>query len=170
MRAVVDGFLDLIRTTEGIARALHDQRRHGEGFEMRDAVARSLTPWRREWIAEGNHTVRARRLRPFIQLRTKMRGDAATHRLAADEQLPGAHVPMLDGTKHGPPKRLLEHRCTIRGLAPLLHIGEVERHHGDAAVGEPFRIAGHERMKLPGAGAVREHKKSIEIAIRSEER
>src|SRR5687767_6825528 len=98
MRAVVDCFLDLIRTTERIARALHDQRRHAEGLEMRDAVAGALTPRRREWIAEGNNTVRARRLRPFVQLRTKMRGDAATHRLAADEQLPSAHVPMLDRT------------------------------------------------------------------------
>jgi hypothetical protein len=70
------------------------------------------------------------------------------------------------GLEPGAAERVFEHRRAIGCLAPFLHVREIERHHGDAAVGQAFRIAGDERMKLSRSGAVREHQERIQIAIR----
>ncbi len=50
-------------------------------------------------------------------------------------------------------------------LRRCLHVGKVERHDRDAARGQAARVVGHERMKMTGAGAVREHEQRIELAI-----
>jgi hypothetical protein len=58
---------------------------------------------------------------------------------------------------NGVGKGLLEDRRAIGNLLARAHVGEVEGHDIDAADGETLRHAGHERMLLSGAGAVRQH-------------
>ena len=75
------------------------------------------------------------------------------------------HVAMLDGADDGAAKRVFEHRRAIGRAALLVHVGKVERHDRDAACGQGARITGHERMKMTGAGAVREHEQRVERAV-----
>ena len=57
-RRVGERFGDLVGTTKGIARALHDQGRHGQRLQMRDAIAGAFAARRRQRIAEGDHARR----------------------------------------------------------------------------------------------------------------
>ena len=91
--------------------------------------------------------------------------DAPAHRLAADEQFRCAHVALLDGADHRAAERVLEHRRAIRRLAPLFQVRKVEGHHRDAALRQPFGIAGHERVKMAGAGTMRQHQQGVQVAV-----
>ena len=67
----------------------------------------------------------------------------------------GGHRPVCHGGK-----ARLQRRCAVGDLAALVDVGEVERHHVDAARGETGRHRRHERMMLPGPGAVGQHQQS----------
>jgi hypothetical protein len=93
-----------------------------------------------------------------------VRGHAAAHRLAADEQACSG-TPLArhrDGVVEG----ALEHGRAVRHVPPLLHVGEVEREDVDSAAGEAARGRHHEWMPLSGAGAVRQHEQRLPRPLR----
>ena len=65
------------------------------------------------------------------------------------------HRPVCHGGK-----ARLEHRRAVGDLAALVDVGEVERDDVDAARGQTGRHRRHERMMLPGPGAVGQHQES----------
>ena len=131
-----NGFLHFVGAAERIARPLHDQRRHRQRPQVRDAIAGPVAARRRERIAERDHAGGQRRLRPRVERGGEVRRDAPAHRLAADEEVRGAHVAMGHGADHRAAERVFEHRRPVGRLAALFHVRKVERDHGHAAAAE----------------------------------
>ena len=140
------------RRPEGITLSLHDQHRHADARQMRGAQLLRLAGWMQR-IAERYDPRDAELL--HIVGRRKMRGDAAAHRLAADEHGRPAEVTPR-GTDGGAVARL-ELLGPIRNAPMLFGVKEIEREDVDTPFGQPAREAGDEGALLSGASAVREH-------------
>src|SRR6185436_19412758 len=95
----------------------------------------------------------------------EVRRHPPAHRLAADEEFRRLDGAMLDGCGDGVPERVLEHGRAI-GRSPLFfHVGKVEGHDRDPARGKGSGVTGYKRVRMTGAGAVREDEEGIEGAV-----
>ena len=88
----------------------------------------------------------------------------------------GAHTPPIDlppitawtldcrcdRAQYRAAKRIFQHRCAVRRLPSLLHVGKVERHHRDAARRQGTRVTGDKGMKMTRTGAMGEDEQRIE--------
>src|SRR5262249_17932033 len=113
----------VVGDAEGIARALHDQRRRADPLEVGGAQALRL-PGRVERVAEADEPARADLVREQPR-------HAPSERLAADREPRGtaeALDPLAPGREqHGRPVE----RAAHAGFAPLRHVGELEAHYAD---------------------------------------
>jgi len=145
-----------IGRAERIALALDDQQRHTNSRKVSGPQLLG-SAGRMQRIAEQHHAGDAERF--GVIGRCEMRGDAASHRLAADEHRVAAEMPTrrVDGSAVA----RIEHVGPVRKPAALLGVQKVESHDVDAACGEPPREVDHERAVLSGAGAVREYERGV---------
>jgi hypothetical protein len=113
-------------------------------------------------VAERN---RSGQLRPLPATRDEarggqVRGHAAAHRFAADEEAMAGELVPRRGRVHHPGEARLEQGRAIGHLAALVHVVEVEGDDVDAAGREARGDSRHEWVVLPGAGAVGQHQQA----------
>ena len=146
---------------EGIARALHDQRRRADPLELRRAQPLGLLR-RVEGVAEADEAAR-------LHLVGEQARHAPAEGLASDHEARGA-AELAEGVaprgeQHG---RAVE-RAAPALLATLRHVGELEARHADAARGELARHRREEGRVHRGAGSVGEHQRRAGVRRTVEE-
>src|SRR5437870_6442391 len=149
-----------VRRAEWIALALEDEYRHADARQVRGAQPIRSAGWVQR-ITEQHDAGDAERL-GILRCR-EMRGDAAAHRLAADENLVASEVLARRGNRRAVAR--VERRRAIRHAPFLFGVQKVEGQDVDAALREGAREIDHERALLRRAGAVREDERGIHARV-----
>ena len=118
-------------------------------------------------IPEQDESADAVRRRIASCRRGKMCGDAAAHRLAADEHRVPTERTMAPRGGNGGAIAGLELLGSIGNPTALLGVEEVEREHIDAPGGEPVGKLSDEATVLAGAGPVRQHERRLHSVLAS---